>query len=88
MPFEVRFILDVWAVVRMRKNLLAVATPVQLLTTPALYILLSITGGLSKEELRALIGGAVTQKKFSLGGQEDMYSLAKSKNRPMILIGG
>lgn len=84
MPFEVRFILDVWAVVIP----LAVATPVQLLTTPALYVLLSITGGLSKEELRALIGGAVTQKKFSLGGQEDMYSLAKSKNRPMILIGG
>lgn len=28
------------------------------------------------------------KKKFSLGGQQDMFALAKSKNRPMILIGG
>ncbi len=44
--------------------------------------------GKSRDELVSLIGGAVSEKKFSLGGQEDMYSLAKSKNRPMILIGG
>lgn len=44
--------------------------------------------GKSKEELTALIGRAVGKKKFSLGGQQDMFALAKSKNRPMILIGG
>jgi hypothetical protein len=46
------------------------------------------TGGKSREELVALIGRAVGKKKFSLGGQQDMYELAKRKNRPMILIGG
>lgn len=45
-------------------------------------------GGTSREELVGLIGRAVGKKKFSLGGQQDMYELAKSKNRPMILIGG
>lgn len=46
------------------------------------------TEGKSREELVGLIGRAVGKKKFSLGGQQDMYGLAKSKNRPMILIGG
>ncbi len=44
--------------------------------------------GKTQEELQALVGTAVGLKKFSLGGQEDMFALAKSKNRPMILIGG
>lgn len=50
--------------------------------------LFSHTAGKSREELVGLIGRAVGKKKFSLGGQQDMYELAKSKNRPMILIGG
>ena len=44
--------------------------------------------GRTEEELLGMVGRAVGLKKFSLGGQEDMFALAKSKNRPMILIGG
>lgn len=50
--------------------------------------LIFTAAGKSKEELTALIGRAVGKKKFALGGQQDMFALAKSKNRPMILIGG
>ena len=44
--------------------------------------------GKTREELVAMVGRAVGQKKFSLGGKGDMYALAQSRNRPMILIGG
>ena len=44
--------------------------------------------GKSDNEVVDLISSAVVKKKYALGGQGDMYTLAKSKNRPMILIGG
>jgi cyclic pyranopterin phosphate synthase len=44
--------------------------------------------GDSQEQLESLVQLAVGRKKRSLGGNADMYSIAQSKNRPMILIGG
>lgn len=45
-------------------------------------------GGKTDEDMVGLISSALGKKEKALGGQGDMYSLAKSKNRPMILIGG
>lgn len=38
--------------------------------------------------LTRVIQAAVLKKPFALGGHGDMHGIAKSKNRPMILIGG
>jgi GTP 3',8-cyclase len=62
------------------------ACPVPRLSSEVLAV--RFPGGRSNADLTDLISAAVGKKKFSLGGQGDMYSLAKSKNRPMILIGG
>ena len=48
----------------------------------------AIRGGISPTQLHAVIHAAVQRKHFALGGHKDMYELASSKNRPMILIGG
>ncbi len=44
--------------------------------------------GDSDDELAAIVKMAVGEKKRALGGNGDMYGIASSKNRPMILIGG
>jgi hypothetical protein len=44
--------------------------------------------GLSTAQLSLLVQAAVTKKKRALGGHGDMFGIASSSNRPMILIGG
>jgi len=44
--------------------------------------------GCTDEDLASLIESAVKGKKEHHGGLFDMYDIANSKNRPMILIGG
>ena len=48
----------------------------------------ALRGGLTDEELGHLVHAALSRKKFALGGHGDMHGIAKSENRPMILIGG
>ncbi|CAM9112319.1 unnamed protein product, partial [Ectocarpus fasciculatus] len=48
----------------------------------------AMRAGLTDLEIAAQIAEAVSKKKFSLGGHKDAEELSKSKNRPMILIGG
>lgn len=48
----------------------------------------AMRAGFSDEELRVLVRGAVQKKNWALGGHGDMYGIAASENRPMILIGG
>uniref|UniRef100_A0A7S2WX94 Molybdenum cofactor biosynthesis protein A-like twitch domain-containing protein n=1 Tax=Rhizochromulina marina TaxID=1034831 RepID=A0A7S2WX94_9STRA len=40
------------------------------------------------EDVERCITEAIQGKHFALGGHRDMYHLASSENRPMILIGG
>lgn len=47
-----------------------------------------IRKGASDEELQSLIDAAVKRKKAHHAGMYDMYEIAQTKNRPMILIGG
>ncbi len=46
--------------------------------------------GIPDDDLAVLVNAAVMKKKFSHGGYEDMYAVARSssKNRPMTTIGG
>ena len=46
----------------------------------------SLAGGISS--LPALLREAIQRKPAALGGHGDMYGIAGSENRPMILIGG
>jgi molybdenum cofactor biosynthesis protein A len=48
----------------------------------------AMRGGASDEELTVLMAGAVHRKHFALGGNRDMYEIARSDNRSMIRIGG
>lgn len=48
----------------------------------------ALRAGGTNKEMAGMIGKAVGLKKFSLGGRADMFALAGSKNRPMVLIGG
>lgn len=42
----------------------------------------------SNRSLTQMIQAAVLKKHFALGGHGDMHGIARSENRPMILIGG
>lgn len=48
----------------------------------------ALRGGFTEEEIGTVIKASVMEKKFMLGGHKDMNALARSPNRPMILIGG
>ena len=48
----------------------------------------SLRRGDSDETVHELVSLALGRKKAVLGGNGDMYGIASSKNRPMILIGG
>jgi hypothetical protein len=55
---------------------------------PSLDSLILYPGGRSDEEISEVISFGVKQKKKALGGHDTPASIAASKNRPMILIGG
>lgn len=44
--------------------------------------------GDSQQQLNEVVALALGRKQAVLGGNADMYGIASSKNRPMILIGG
>ena len=44
--------------------------------------------GFTDDQLKLLVSAAVGKKHRALGGHGDMFGIAKSNNRPMILIGG
>jgi len=48
----------------------------------------ALRSGATDSQLREIIDTAVKRKKASHAGMFDMYQIAQSKNRPMILIGG
>jgi len=48
----------------------------------------ALRNGATDSQLREIIDTAVKRKKASHAGMFDMYQIAQSKNRPMILIGG
>ncbi|CAM9159213.1 unnamed protein product [Ascophyllum nodosum] len=48
----------------------------------------ALRGGLSDAEISVLIRAAVLGKRAALGGHDDMYGIANTKNRPMTTIGG
>eukprot|EP00611_Tribonema_gayanum_P011912 TRINITY_DN2234_c0_g1_i1.p1 TRINITY_DN2234_c0_g1~~TRINITY_DN2234_c0_g1_i1.p1 ORF type:complete len:439 (-),score=126.73 TRINITY_DN2234_c0_g1_i1:725-2041(-) len=48
----------------------------------------ALRAGLPDRQLGALVHAAVLKKKAALGGHGDMQGIARSSNRPMILIGG
>lgn len=47
-----------------------------------------LRAGATDAQLAALVAAAVQRKRFALGGHGDMFGIAASDNRPMILIGG